>query len=189
MSKNTELKDDYEAKLDKANEEIEKLKRRNRVLAEINKQFGEENDQLNKDLDQYKKYRMPRPFQARSSPDNSRSIEMKLIMKKIDDEFNLNYDETFAILVNLEIQRKLIPELISTNPDEPQLKCAILVKFQKIFNVYMSTIGLMMNHPGGSQLSFAKISNDDDDLTSKSAYDTEIDQLEGEYEKGGSNLS
>ena len=36
---------------------------------------------------------------------------MKAIMKTISDEFNLNYDLTFSSTENLEIRRRLIPEL------------------------------------------------------------------------------
>lgn len=36
---------------------------------------------------------------------------MKAIIKTIDAEFNLNYAETFTSANNLEIRRKLIPEL------------------------------------------------------------------------------
>lgn len=36
---------------------------------------------------------------------------MKAIMKTISDEFDLNYDLTFSSTENLEIRRRLIPEL------------------------------------------------------------------------------
>ncbi|RHZ73283.1 hypothetical protein Glove_232g164 [Diversispora epigaea] len=37
--------------------------------------------------------------------------EMKTIIKTIDSEFSLNYDQTFTSANNCEIRRKLIPEL------------------------------------------------------------------------------
>lgn len=36
---------------------------------------------------------------------------MKTIIKTIDSEFSLNYNETFTSVNNCEIRRKLIPEL------------------------------------------------------------------------------
>ncbi|RHZ71178.1 hypothetical protein Glove_261g61 [Diversispora epigaea] len=41
----------------------------------------------------------------------SNSNEMKTIIKTIDSEFSLNYDQTFTSANNCEIRRKLIPEL------------------------------------------------------------------------------
>src|SRR3990170_2678733 len=41
-------------------------------------------------------------------------MEMKAILKTIPPELDLNYDETFTSQTNIEIRRKLIPELIES---------------------------------------------------------------------------
>ncbi|RHZ60410.1 hypothetical protein Glove_353g42 [Diversispora epigaea] len=125
-------------------------------LANINQQFGTENDQLIKNLDQFRKYRIPKSISVRSSPGDSgtefeiisskrpkgRKLkskkiaktnkgkrvfgndleeedtksddeknekgvrnEMKTIIKTIDSEFSLNYDQTFT-----KLQKSLAPK-------------------------------------------------------------------------------
>ena len=53
-------------------------------------------------------------------------MEMKSILKTIPRESDLNYDETFASLINVEIRRKLVPELrkslkLKFNPTHDQV--------------------------------------------------------------------
>ena len=41
-------------------------------------------------------------------------MEMKAILKTIPSDFDLEYDETFTSKANVEVRRKLIPELIKS---------------------------------------------------------------------------
>ncbi|RHZ80214.1 hypothetical protein Glove_138g72 [Diversispora epigaea] len=128
---NSQMKIDFEEKLEKSQKNINQMKKEINFLANINQQFGAENDQLIKNLDPFRKYRIPESISVRSSPgkrvfnndseENTKSDgeknekdaknEMKTIIKTINSEFSLNYDQTFTRVNNYEIRRKLIPEL------------------------------------------------------------------------------
>ncbi|RHZ75490.1 hypothetical protein Glove_213g163 [Diversispora epigaea] len=158
----SQMKIDFEEKLEKSQENINQMKEEIDFLANINQQFSTENDQLIKNLDRFRKYRILESISVRSSPGDSgteseiipskrpkgRKLkskkiaktnkgkrvfgndseeddtesddeknekdarnEMKTIIKTINSEFSLNYDQTFTSANNCEIRRKLIPEL------------------------------------------------------------------------------
>ena len=56
-------------------------------------------------------------------------MEMKLILKIIPRENDLNYDETFASSANVEIRRKLVPELRKSLEPKFNVTCDQVTKW------------------------------------------------------------
>ncbi|RHZ86391.1 hypothetical protein Glove_51g44 [Diversispora epigaea] len=80
-------------------------KLKSKKIAKTNKGkrvFGNDSEEEDTELDDEKNEKDARV---------SNSNEMKTIIKTIDSEFSLNYDQTFTSANNCEIRRKLIPEL------------------------------------------------------------------------------
>ncbi|RHZ76503.1 hypothetical protein Glove_196g85 [Diversispora epigaea] len=99
---NSQMEIDFEEKLEKSQENINQMKEKIDFLTNINQQFGKRvfgNDsEEDTESDDEKNEK-----DARN--------EMKTIIKTINSEFSLNYDQTFTSANNCEIRRKLIPEL------------------------------------------------------------------------------
>ncbi|RHZ81423.1 hypothetical protein Glove_120g164 [Diversispora epigaea] len=100
---NSQMEIDFEEKLEKSQENINQMKEEIDFLANINQQFGKRvfgNDSEEEDTES----------DDEKNEKGARN-EMKTIIKTIDSEFSLNYDQTFTSANNCEIRRKLIPEL------------------------------------------------------------------------------
>ncbi|RHZ47681.1 hypothetical protein Glove_574g30 [Diversispora epigaea] len=121
---NSQMEIDFEEKLEKSQENINQMKEEIDFLANINQQFGAENDQLIKNLDDFENIEFRNLFRVFGNDSEEEDTEsddeknekgarneMKTIIKTIDSEFSLNYDQTFTSANNCEIHRKLIPEL------------------------------------------------------------------------------
>ncbi|RHZ87614.1 hypothetical protein Glove_33g62 [Diversispora epigaea] len=78
---NSQMKINFEEKLEKSQENINQMKEEIDFLANINQQFGAENDQLIKNLDRFQKYRIPESISVRSSPGDS-GTESEIIPSK-----------------------------------------------------------------------------------------------------------
>ncbi|RHZ57426.1 hypothetical protein Glove_388g5 [Diversispora epigaea] len=130
---NSQMEIDFEEKLEKSQENINQMKEEIDFLANINQQFGDSGTESEIIPSKHPKGRKlkskkiaktnkgKRVFGNDSEEEDTESDdeknekgarnEMKTIIKTIDSEFSLNYDQTFTSANNCEIRRKLIPEL------------------------------------------------------------------------------
>ncbi|RHZ86259.1 hypothetical protein Glove_53g1 [Diversispora epigaea] len=130
---NSQIEIDFEEKLEKSQENINQMKEEIDFLANINQQFGDSGTESKiipskrpkgrklKSKKIAKTNKGKRMFGNDSEEEDTESDdeknekgarnEMKTIIKTIDSEFNLNYDQTFISANNCEIHRKLILEL------------------------------------------------------------------------------
>ncbi|RHZ82486.1 hypothetical protein Glove_109g169 [Diversispora epigaea] len=130
---NSQMEIDFEEKLEKSQENINQMKEEIDFLANINQQFGDSGTEFEiipskrpkgqklKSKKIAKTNKGKRVFGNDSEEEDTESDdeknekgarnEMKTIIKTIDSEFSLNYDQTFTSANNCEICRKLIPEL------------------------------------------------------------------------------
>ncbi|RHZ87226.1 hypothetical protein Glove_38g13 [Diversispora epigaea] len=134
---NSQMKIDFEKKLEKSQENINQIKEEIDFLANINQQFvrsspgdsGTESEIIPSKRPKGRKLKSKkiaktnkgkRVFGNNSEEDTESDNEknekdarneMKTIIKTINSEFSLNYDQTFTSANNCEIRHKLIPEL------------------------------------------------------------------------------
>ncbi|RGB25028.1 hypothetical protein C1646_772304 [Rhizophagus diaphanus] len=116
--------------------EMKHLQEQVEILATVNEELGNENDELRSKLKIFDKYRLSRGINYESSGDSSKQyspesslenisessdkekmdevnarIEMKTILKGVNEENGLNYEETFNSTGNLKVRGRLIKEL------------------------------------------------------------------------------
>ncbi|RHZ51702.1 hypothetical protein Glove_475g47 [Diversispora epigaea] len=136
---NSQMEIDFEEKLEKSQENINQMKEEIDFLANINQQFGDSGTEseiipskhpkgrklkskkiakTNKGKRVYNSVLLiaNKPGYIHTELDDEKNEksarnEMKTIIKTIDSEFSLNYDQIFTSANNCEIRRKLIPEL------------------------------------------------------------------------------
>ncbi|RHZ78405.1 hypothetical protein Glove_165g33 [Diversispora epigaea] len=119
---NSQMEIDFEEKLEKSQENINQMKEEIDFLANINQQFesisvrsspgdsGTESEIIPLKLFSNDSEEEDTESDDEKNEKNARN-EMKTIIKTINSEFSLNYDQTFTSANNCEIRHKLIPEL------------------------------------------------------------------------------
>ncbi|RHZ82394.1 hypothetical protein Glove_109g346 [Diversispora epigaea] len=130
---NSQMEINFEEKLEKSQENINQMKEEIDFLANINQQFGDSGTESEiipskrpkgrklKSKKIAKTNKGKKVFGNDSEEEDTESDdeknekgvrnEMKTIIKTIDSEFSLNYNQTFTSVNNCEIRRKLIPKL------------------------------------------------------------------------------
>ncbi|RGB30460.1 hypothetical protein C1646_793679 [Rhizophagus diaphanus] len=134
--------EELEMQLNKISLKLKESQNLNETLIVINEKFRKENNDLYKKLEIYKHLRKPRIMEERKSTckhaksdkyeseykermsdidaddsgmnEKAARMEMKSILKTIPRESDMKYDETFMSPANLEVQRKLVLELMKS---------------------------------------------------------------------------
>ncbi|RHZ80576.1 hypothetical protein Glove_134g167 [Diversispora epigaea] len=116
---NSQMEIDFEEKLEKSQENINQMKEEIDFLVNINQQFksilvkSSPSDSGKRVFGNNSKEEDTESDNEKNEKDAriNNSNEMKTIIKTINSEFSLNYNQTFISVNNCEIRHKLIPEL------------------------------------------------------------------------------